>query len=56
MKGFSFAYMKEAFVSTLLILAGKRNNKDGGDEWAKKFEETLKKQIKTLADQIDPDA
>ncbi|KAK6333781.1 hypothetical protein TWF730_003964 [Orbilia blumenaviensis] len=53
MKDFSFAYMKEAFVSTLLILAGRRNNKDGGDEWAAKFPETIRKQIKQLRDQLE---
>ncbi|KAK6356762.1 hypothetical protein TWF718_001104 [Orbilia javanica] len=53
MKDFSFAYMKEAFVSTLLILAGRRNNKDGGDEWTAKFQETIKKQIKQLREQLD---
>ncbi|EWC47437.1 hypothetical protein DRE_00405 [Drechslerella stenobrocha 248] len=52
-KGFSFAYMKEAFVSTLLILAGRRNNKDGGDEWAGKFAETIRKQIKQLREQLE---
>ncbi|KAK6534005.1 hypothetical protein TWF281_005345 [Arthrobotrys megalospora] len=53
MKDFSFAYMKEAFVSTLLILAGRRNNKDGGDEWAAKFAETIRKQIKQLREQLE---
>ena len=53
MKDFSFAYMKEAFVSTLLILAGRRNNKDGGDEWAAKFPEAIKKQIKQLREQLE---
>ncbi|KAF3941064.1 Paraplegin [Dactylella cylindrospora] len=53
MKDFSFAYMKEAFVSTLLVLAGGRNNKDGGDEWASKFEATIKKQIKQLREQLE---
>ncbi|KAF3919094.1 Paraplegin [Orbilia brochopaga] len=53
MKDFSFAYMKEAFVSTLLILAGRRNNKDGGDEWATKFAETIRKQIKQLREQLE---
>ncbi|RVD80435.1 uncharacterized protein DFL_008332 [Arthrobotrys flagrans] len=52
-KDFSFAYMKEAFVSTLLILAGRRNNKDGGDEWAAKFPNTIKKQIKQLREQLE---
>ena len=48
---FSFAYMKEAFLSTLLVLAAKR---DGGDnEWAKEFKEVLKNQIKLLKDQIE---
>ncbi|EPS39941.1 hypothetical protein H072_6336 [Dactylellina haptotyla CBS 200.50] len=53
MKDFSFAYMKEAFVSTLLMLAGGRNNKDGDDKWAAKFESTIKKQIKQLREQLD---
>ncbi|KAK6517065.1 hypothetical protein TWF506_006943 [Arthrobotrys conoides] len=53
MKDFSFAYMKEAFVSTLLILAGRRNNKDGGDEWAAKFPEAIRKQIKQLREQLE---
>ncbi|KAK6354637.1 hypothetical protein TWF696_003777 [Orbilia brochopaga] len=53
MKDFSFAYMKEAFVSTLLMLAGRRNNKDGGDEWASKFPDTIRKQIKQLREQLE---
>ncbi|KAK6509779.1 hypothetical protein TWF481_004509 [Arthrobotrys musiformis] len=53
MNNFSFAYMKEAFVSTLLILAGGRNNRDGGDDWAGKFAETIKKQIKQLREQLE---
>jgi len=53
MNGFSFAYMKEAFVSTLLIIAGNRNNQKGGDGWAAKFETTIKKQIKLLREQLN---
>ncbi|KAJ6261504.1 Paraplegin [Drechslerella dactyloides] len=53
MVDFSFAYMKEAFVSTLLVLAGRRNNKGGGDEWASKFESTIIQQIKQLREQLE---
>ena len=41
--GFSFAYLKEAFVSTLIHMAG---NSDA------KFEETLKAQVKALKKQL----
>ena len=30
--GFSFAYMQEAFVAALVVIAGKRANEDGSDE------------------------
>ena len=51
--GFSFAYMKEAFVSTLLYIAARRDDKKDDDDWAKEFEPTIKKQIKELKKQID---
>ncbi|KAI0729314.1 P-loop containing nucleoside triphosphate hydrolase protein [Fomitopsis betulina] len=46
---FSFAYLKEAFVSTLVILAG-----IDGDE-KPSFDSVLKGQIKSLRDQLDRD-
>ncbi|KAH8106023.1 P-loop containing nucleoside triphosphate hydrolase protein [Cristinia sonorae] len=44
---FSFAYLKEAFVSTLVLLAGKKEDEE------KDFKTLLKGQIKTLRDQLD---
>lgn len=46
---FSFAYMKEAFISTLLIIAG-----DEGKH-PPKFSELLMKEVKHLRKQIDND-
>jgi SpoVK/Ycf46/Vps4 family AAA+-type ATPase len=43
-EGFSFAYLKEAFVSTLIHMAG---NNDA------EFEETLKEQVRVLKKQLD---
>jgi len=43
---FSFAYLKEAFVSSLVLLAGFEGEKPS-------FESVMKSQIKTLRDQID---
>ncbi|KZT72531.1 P-loop containing nucleoside triphosphate hydrolase protein [Daedalea quercina L-15889] len=45
---FSFAYLKEAFVSTLVLLAGFEGDKPS-------FASVLKSQIKTLRDQLDRD-
>ncbi|KAG8882632.1 hypothetical protein FRB97_007978 [Tulasnella sp. 331] len=42
--GFSFAYLKEAMISTLVTLAGNPDDR---------FEEVVKKQIKTLRKSID---
>ena len=42
--GFSFAFLKEAFVSTLIHLAGNSEAK---------FEETLKEQVRVLKKQLD---
>lgn len=43
---FSFAYLKEAFVSSLLIIAAREGHKDGDDE--ESFETIIKRQIDTL--------
>jgi len=43
---FSFAYLKEAFVSTLVLLIGDKETKND-------FEKILKNQIKTLRKQLD---
>lgn len=40
---FSFAYLKEVFVSSLLIMAGNEN-----DDNAESFEVIIKRQIETL--------
>lgn len=42
--GFSFAYLKEAFVSTLIHMAGNSEAR---------FEETLKEQVRALKKQLD---
>ncbi|KAH9844113.1 P-loop containing nucleoside triphosphate hydrolase protein [Rhodofomes roseus] len=47
---FSFAYLKEAFVSTLVIMAGFEE----GDK--PDFASVLKGQVKTLRDQLDKDS
>ncbi|THH31305.1 hypothetical protein EUX98_g2882 [Antrodiella citrinella] len=44
---FSFAYLKEAFVSTLVLLAGKDEDDD------RDFQTLLRHQIKSLRDQLD---
>jgi len=46
---FSFAYLKEAFVSTLVLLAGKEK------EDHRDFQDFLRVQIKSLRDQLDKD-
>ncbi|KAI0637987.1 P-loop containing nucleoside triphosphate hydrolase protein [Trametes polyzona] len=46
--GFSFAYLKEAFVSSLVLLAGWEGDKP-------EFREVLMNQIKTLREQLDKD-
>ncbi|TBU32974.1 P-loop containing nucleoside triphosphate hydrolase protein [Dichomitus squalens] len=47
--GFSFAYLKEAFVSSLVVLAGY----EGDDK--PEFRDVLKGQVKSLRDQLDQD-
>ncbi|KAI0650237.1 P-loop containing nucleoside triphosphate hydrolase protein [Trametes meyenii] len=47
--GFSFAYLKEAFVSSLVLIAGH----DGEDK--PKFSDVLLAQVKALRDQLDKD-
>ncbi|KAI9069256.1 P-loop containing nucleoside triphosphate hydrolase protein [Trametes sanguinea] len=47
--GFSFAYLKEAFVSSLVLLAGY----DGDDK--PEFSEILLAEVKTLREQLDKD-
>lgn len=50
-EGFSFAYMKEAFISTLLLIAARQDHgdeKDGGDL----FEKVILQQLKILRKQI----
>ncbi|KAI0353456.1 P-loop containing nucleoside triphosphate hydrolase protein [Trametes cingulata] len=48
-KGFSFAYLKEAFVSSLVLIAGH----DGDDK--PKFSDVLLAQVKALREQLDKD-
>ncbi|KAI0723095.1 P-loop containing nucleoside triphosphate hydrolase protein [Earliella scabrosa] len=48
-KGFSFAYLKEAFVSTLVLMAGFE------DDDRRSFADVLKGQIKSLREQLDQD-
>ncbi|KAH9927199.1 P-loop containing nucleoside triphosphate hydrolase protein [Epithele typhae] len=48
-EGFSFAYLKEAFVATLVLMAGQ----DGDDK--PDFAALLKAQIKVLREQLDKD-
>lgn len=59
-KGFSFAYLKEAFVSTLIVIAGNRSEDrfgDGNDDDNDSLDDCelwreIKKQIKLLRDDI----
>ena len=48
--GFSFAYIKEAFVSTLLLIAAKKG-KGSGDETGV-FEKVIIQQLKNLRKQL----
>ena len=58
---FSFAYLKEAFVATLLVIAGNRSEdatKGGGDDEGGNLEDyelwkEMKKQVKLLRDDMD---
>lgn len=46
---FSFAYLKEAFVSSLLIIAARESqNKAESDDDNESFETVIKRQIETL--------
>lgn len=47
MEEFTFAYMKEAFVATLLEIAGKRTEDDGGDD---RREDTDEQNLETSQD------
>ena len=58
--GFSFAYLKEAFVATLLVIAGNRAEESvgGGDDEGSDLDEyelwrEMKKQVKLLRDDMD---
>jgi len=56
--GFSFAYMQEGFVATLMsIVVGKDNHSESGggdDEFEKNvFWQEFKKQVKNLRDEMD---
>ncbi|PVH69225.1 P-loop containing nucleoside triphosphate hydrolase protein [Cadophora sp. DSE1049] len=65
MHGFSFAYMQEAFVGSLLDIAHKHNDEDGtdgnvdaaggGDDDLEKYElwRVMKEQVKMLRDEMD---
>ena len=50
-EGFSFAYMKEAFVSTLLLIAARQDNGDGKDREGL-FEKLILQQLKNLRKQL----
>ena len=61
MKDFSFAYMKEAFVATLLVIAGNRSGDDvkegppDEDDKLDKYElwREIKRQVKNLRSDMD---
>ncbi|KAI5843818.1 P-loop containing nucleoside triphosphate hydrolase protein [Morchella snyderi] len=49
-EGFSFAYLKEAFVSSLLLIAARESHgeEDGGEGDEEPFETVIKRQIESL--------